>query len=94
MSLEYKFSPNSIFLAVYSQLKSLLQTSVEEFVSQFDPKECDILPVFRMALTFDNETMELYPTLEDLHADVLDIVKVIASTLQVRLCVYQRFKGK
>lgn len=46
-----------------------------------------------MALTFDNETMELYPTLEDLHADVLDIVKVIASTLQVRLCVFQPFKG-
>uniref|UniRef100_A0A3Q4BIM9 Dynein axonemal heavy chain 12 n=1 Tax=Mola mola TaxID=94237 RepID=A0A3Q4BIM9_MOLML len=64
------------------QLKSLLQTSVEEFVNQFDPEECHILPVFRMALTFDNETMELYPTLEDLHADVLDIVKVIASTLQ------------
>lgn len=67
-----------------SQLKSLLQTSVEEFVHLFDPSNSDTLPLFRMALTFDDEKMEIYPALEDLEASVLDILNAITNTLQVR----------
>lgn len=67
------------------QLKSLLQTSVEEFVSLFEPSNCHLMPIFRMALTFEDEKMEIYPTLQDLEADVHDIVNVITNTLQVRL---------
>lgn len=66
------------------QLKSLLQSSVEEFVSIFDPFDYHRLPLFQMALTFDDEKIEIYPTLQDLEAAVLEILTNITSTLQVR----------
>lgn len=37
-----------------------------------------------MALTFDDEKMEIYPTLQDLEAAVFQILNVITNTLQVR----------
>lgn len=66
------------------QLKSLLQTSVEKFVSIFDPVEYHRVPLFQMALTFDDEKIEIYPTLQDLEAAVLEILTTITTTLQVR----------
>lgn len=66
------------------QLKSLLQSSVEEFVSIFDPFDHHRLPLFQMALTFDDEKIEIYPTLQDLEAAILEILTNITSTLQVR----------
>ncbi|XP_075883238.1 dynein axonemal heavy chain 12 isoform X2 [Nelusetta ayraudi] len=65
-----------------NQLKSLLQSSVEEFVSIFDPVEYHRVPLFQMALTFDDEKIEIYPTLQDLEAAVLEILITITSTLQ------------
>uniref|UniRef100_A0A8C4EGR3 Dynein axonemal heavy chain 12 n=1 Tax=Dicentrarchus labrax TaxID=13489 RepID=A0A8C4EGR3_DICLA len=59
---------------------------VEEFVNLFDPSNRHLLPVFRMALTFDDEKMEIYPTLQDLEAAVFEILNAITNTLQVRLC--------
>lgn len=41
-----------------------------------------------MALTFDDEKMEIYPTLQDLEASVLEIIHAITNTLQVRSCMY------
>ncbi|XP_071332600.1 dynein axonemal heavy chain 12 [Trachinotus anak] len=67
---------------ISNQLKSLLQTSVEEFVSLFDPSNHHRLPLFRMALTFDDEKMEIYPTLQDLEAAVFEILNAITNTLQ------------
>ncbi|XP_049921653.1 dynein axonemal heavy chain 12 [Epinephelus moara] len=67
---------------ISNQLKSLLQTSVEEFVSVFDPSNHDRVPLFRMALTFDDEKMEIYPTLQDLEASVFEILNAITNTLQ------------
>ncbi|XP_051280505.1 dynein axonemal heavy chain 12 [Dicentrarchus labrax] len=67
---------------ISNQLKSLLQTSVEEFVNLFDPSNRHLLPVFRMALTFDDEKMEIYPTLQDLEAAVFEILNAITNTLQ------------
>uniref|UniRef100_A0A3Q3KD74 Dynein heavy chain linker domain-containing protein n=1 Tax=Monopterus albus TaxID=43700 RepID=A0A3Q3KD74_MONAL len=58
---------------ISNQLKSFLQRSVEEFVSLFDPSDHHCLPVFRMALTFDDEKMEIYPTVQDLEAAVASI---------------------
>lgn len=72
---------------LFCQLKSLLQKSVEEFANLFDPSNCPRLPLFRMALTFDDEKMEIYPTLQDLEAAVFEILNAITNTLQVRLCV-------
>ncbi|XP_074537088.1 dynein axonemal heavy chain 12 [Halichoeres trimaculatus] len=67
---------------ISNQLKSMLHRSMEEFVSLFDPNSGHSLPVFRMALTFDDEKMEIYPTLQDLEASVFDILNAITHTLQ------------
>lgn len=67
-----------------SQLKSLLERSVEEFVSLFDPNNTHRLPIVRMDLTFDDEKMEFYPSFQDLEEAVLDILNIIANTMQVR----------
>ena len=68
-------------------MKSLLQTSIEEFVSLFDPNNHHRLPLFRMALTFDDEKMEIYPTLQDLEAAIFEILNSITNTMQVCVCV-------
>ncbi|KAK9514800.1 hypothetical protein VZT92_025488 [Zoarces viviparus] len=67
---------------ISNQLKSLLQTSVEEFVNLFDPSNGHCLPLFRMALTFHDERMEIHPTLQDLEDSVLEILNGITNTLQ------------
>lgn len=85
-SLSYKFIPIYIFFP-YFKLKSLLRRSIEEFVNLFDPNNGHQLPLFRMTLTFDEEKMEIYPTLQDLEAFILEILNAIANTLQVRLCI-------
>lgn len=38
-----------------------------------------------MALTFDDEKMEIYPTVQDLEAAVFEILNAITNTLQVKL---------
>ncbi|KAE8293583.1 Dynein heavy chain 7 [Larimichthys crocea] len=70
------------FTLISNQLKSLLQSSVEEFVKVFDPSNRHLLPLFRMALTFDDEKMEIYPTVQDLEAAVFEILNAITNTLQ------------
>ncbi|XP_038127258.1 dynein heavy chain 12, axonemal [Cyprinodon tularosa] len=65
-----------------NQLKSMLQQSVKTFISAFDPNNRRCLPIFCMNLTFDDEKMEMYPSLQDLEASVLEILSSIASTLQ------------
>lgn len=72
----------------------MLQKSIEEFVSLFEPSNHHHLPLFRMALTFDDEKMEIYPTLQDLEAAVFEILNAITNTLQVRLCVTDTQRGK
>uniref|UniRef100_A0A3Q1GHE1 Uncharacterized protein n=1 Tax=Acanthochromis polyacanthus TaxID=80966 RepID=A0A3Q1GHE1_9TELE len=62
---------------ISNQLKSLLQTNVEEFASVFNPSSHHCLPVFRMALTFDDEKMEIYPTLQDLESAVFEILNKV-----------------
>lgn len=44
----------------------------------------DHLPLFRMALTFDDEKMEIYPTLQDVEAAVFESLHAITNTLQVK----------
>ncbi|KAM9752840.1 dynein axonemal heavy chain 12 [Menidia menidia] len=67
---------------ISNQLKSLLQENIDEFISVFDPSNIYCLPIFRMALTFDDEKMEIYPTLQDLEASVLEILNSMANTFQ------------
>ncbi|KAG7518207.1 dynein heavy chain 12, axonemal [Solea senegalensis] len=67
---------------ISNQLKSMLQMSVEEFISVFAPSRQHCLPLFRMALTFDDEKMEIYPTLQDLETAVSEILDTITHTLQ------------
>ncbi|XP_019944293.2 dynein axonemal heavy chain 12 [Paralichthys olivaceus] len=67
---------------ISNQLKSMLQTSVEKFVNLFEPSNHHCLPLFRLSLTFDDEKMEIYPTLQDLEAAVFEILNTITNTLQ------------
>ncbi|XP_055007109.1 dynein axonemal heavy chain 7-like [Boleophthalmus pectinirostris] len=63
-------------------LKSLLHKSVAQYASLFDEKNQHSLPLFRMSLTFDDEKMEIYPTLQDLGGAIFGILNSITSTLQ------------
>lgn len=73
------------FLSIFPQLRSLVERSVEEFVSLFDLCNNHRLPLFRMDLTFDDEKMEFYPSFQDLEEAVLQIIKQITLTMQVRM---------
>lgn len=66
------------------KLKFLLQKSVEDFALLFDSSNCQHLPIFRMFLTFDDEKMEIYPTLQDLEATIFEILTSMTNTLQVK----------
>uniref|UniRef100_A0A8C5GGD8 Dynein heavy chain 12, axonemal-like n=1 Tax=Gouania willdenowi TaxID=441366 RepID=A0A8C5GGD8_GOUWI len=64
------------------QLKALLERSVRKFVSMFHSDNKSCLPNFNMALTFENEKMDLKPTLQDLEDSILEILNSITNTLQ------------
>uniref|UniRef100_A0A8C8JPV4 Dynein axonemal heavy chain 12 n=1 Tax=Oncorhynchus tshawytscha TaxID=74940 RepID=A0A8C8JPV4_ONCTS len=72
----------SVFGCVFPQLRSLVERSVEYFVSLFDPLNVYQLPLFRMDLTFDDEKMEFYPSFQDLEESVLEILNLITNTMQ------------
>uniref|UniRef100_A0A8C7T925 Dynein axonemal heavy chain 12 n=1 Tax=Oncorhynchus mykiss TaxID=8022 RepID=A0A8C7T925_ONCMY len=72
----------SVFGCVFPQLRSLVERSVEDFVSLFDPLNVYQLPLFRMDLTFDDEKMEFYPSFQDLEESVLEILNLITNTMQ------------
>uniref|UniRef100_A0A8C8DLQ1 Dynein axonemal heavy chain 12 n=1 Tax=Oryzias sinensis TaxID=183150 RepID=A0A8C8DLQ1_9TELE len=67
---------------ISNQLRSVLHRGIEEFVSVFDPSRQHCLPIFQMALTFDDEKMEMYPTPRDVEKSVLEILNVITNTFQ------------
>ncbi|NXP00403.1 DYH12 protein, partial [Certhia brachydactyla] len=65
-----------------NQLKELLQRTTEDFVKLFDPEDRSHLPLFKMDLTFDENRMEFYPSLQDLEEAILFVVDCIGQTLQ------------
>ncbi|XP_045065490.1 dynein axonemal heavy chain 12 [Coregonus clupeaformis] len=73
---------NCVSTLISNQLRSLVERSVEEFVSLFDPRNVYRLPLFRMDLTFDDEKMEFYPSFQDLEEAVLEILNLITNTMQ------------
>ncbi|KAM6924384.1 dynein axonemal heavy chain 12 [Xenentodon cancila] len=73
---------NSVSTLISNQLKSVLQANTETFVGIFDPRSLHCLPIFRMVLTFDDEKMEIYPSLQELEDTVLEILKAVTNTLQ------------
>uniref|UniRef100_A0A3P9JWU7 Dynein heavy chain linker domain-containing protein n=1 Tax=Oryzias latipes TaxID=8090 RepID=A0A3P9JWU7_ORYLA len=62
---------------ISNQLRSVLHKGIEEFVSVFDPSRQHCLPIFQMALTFDDEKMEMYPTPRDVEKSVLEILNKV-----------------
>lgn len=85
--LKYSEALKSNDIIVLSpKLKFLLQKSVEEFAILFDSSNSQHLPIFRMSLTFDDEKMEIYPTLQDLEATIFEILTSMTNTLQVKFC--------
>uniref|UniRef100_A0A8C8MKR5 Dynein axonemal heavy chain 12 n=1 Tax=Oncorhynchus tshawytscha TaxID=74940 RepID=A0A8C8MKR5_ONCTS len=73
---------NCVSTLISNQLRSLVERSVEYFVSLFDPLNVYQLPLFRMDLTFDDEKMEFYPSFQDLEESVLEILNLITNTMQ------------
>uniref|UniRef100_A0A3Q2XVH1 Dynein heavy chain linker domain-containing protein n=1 Tax=Hippocampus comes TaxID=109280 RepID=A0A3Q2XVH1_HIPCM len=62
---------------ISNQLKALIQRSVEGFVYPFHPDNYHVLPIFHMSLTFNDEQMGIYPTLQELEADVFEILNKV-----------------
>ncbi|XP_065142098.1 dynein axonemal heavy chain 12-like [Paramisgurnus dabryanus] len=67
---------------ISNQLKTLIERSVVEFVSLFDPLNISKLPLFKMDLIFDDEKMDFYPSFHDLEEAVLEILNLISNTMQ------------
>ncbi|OCT58631.1 dynein heavy chain 12, axonemal [Xenopus laevis] len=64
------------------QLRDLLTRTVESFVMLFDTTNPQYLPLFKMELTFDDEKMDFYPSLEDLEESILFMLITMSQTLQ------------
>uniref|UniRef100_A0A3Q2YVI0 Dynein heavy chain linker domain-containing protein n=1 Tax=Hippocampus comes TaxID=109280 RepID=A0A3Q2YVI0_HIPCM len=62
---------------ISNQLKALIQRSVEGFVFPFHPDNYHFLPIFHMSLTFNDEQMGIHPTLQELEADVFEILNKV-----------------
>ncbi|XP_012658003.1 dynein heavy chain 12, axonemal [Otolemur garnettii] len=73
---------NCVSTLMSNQLKDLLRRTVEGFVKLFDPQDQQRLPIFKMELTFDDDKMEFYPTIQDLEDVVSSVVERIAEALQ------------
>ncbi|NWT54228.1 DYH12 protein, partial [Erythrocercus mccallii] len=73
---------NCVAVLMSNQLKELLQRATEVFVKLFDPEDRSRLPLFKMDLTFDENRMEFYPSLQDLEEAILFVVDCIGQTLQ------------
>ncbi|NWX55505.1 DYH12 protein, partial [Promerops cafer] len=73
---------NCVAVLMSNQLKELLQRTTEGFVKLFDPEDRSRLPLFKMDLTFDENRMEFYPSLQDLEEAILFVVDCIGQTLQ------------
>uniref|UniRef100_A0A8C4T2P1 Dynein axonemal heavy chain 12 n=1 Tax=Erpetoichthys calabaricus TaxID=27687 RepID=A0A8C4T2P1_ERPCA len=65
-----------------NQLKALIVKTVEAYVNLFEPLNLDEVPLFKMQLTFDDEKMEFYPSLQDLEETVLFVLRRITNTMQ------------
>ncbi|XP_039627270.1 dynein heavy chain 12, axonemal [Polypterus senegalus] len=65
-----------------NQLKALIVRTVEAYVNLFEPLNLDEVPLFKMQLTFDDEKMEFYPSLQDLEETVLFVLRRITNTMQ------------
>uniref|UniRef100_U3K1D6 Dynein axonemal heavy chain 12 n=1 Tax=Ficedula albicollis TaxID=59894 RepID=U3K1D6_FICAL len=73
---------NCVAVLLSNQVKELLQRTTEVFVKLFDPEDRSRLPLFKMDLTFDENRMEFYPSLQDLEEAILFVVDCIGQTLQ------------
>ncbi|NXQ34021.1 DYH12 protein, partial [Alaudala cheleensis] len=73
---------NCLSVLMSNQLKELLQRTTAVFVKLFDPEDRSHLPLFKMDLTFDENRMEFYPSLQDLEEAILFVVDCIGQTLQ------------
>ncbi|NXT68291.1 DYH12 protein, partial [Chaetops frenatus] len=73
---------NCVAVLMSNQLKELLRRTTEVFVKLFDPEDKRRLPLFKMDLTFDENRMEFYPSLQDLEEAILFVVDCIGQTFQ------------
>ncbi len=64
----------------------LLGRNIEAWVNLFDESNKELLPLLRMELTFDDETMQFYPTYAELEELVLFVVEQLTGSLQSESC--------
>ena len=64
------------------QLKNLLVRTIEAWVNLFDESYKEHLPILKMELIFDDETMQFYPTYSELEELILFVVEQLTGSLQ------------
>ncbi|NWX36316.1 DYH12 protein, partial [Notiomystis cincta] len=84
---------NCVSVLMSNQLKELLGRTTEVFVKLFDPEDRSRLPLFKMDLTYDENRMEFYPSLQDLEEAILFVVDCIGQTLQNVQTIQAWLKG-
>ena len=68
------------------QLKNLLVRTIEAWVNLFDESYKEHLPILKMELIFDDDTMQFYPTYGELEELILFVVEQLTGSLQ-SMCV-------
>ncbi|XP_078466584.1 dynein axonemal heavy chain 12 [Lampetra planeri] len=76
-----------------NQLRDLIVRTIEAYVRLFDLADGRALPHFRVQLTFDDESMESYPSSEDLRGAVLAVAARIGRSLQAVPMVHAWLAG-
>ncbi|KER25823.1 hypothetical protein T265_06797 [Opisthorchis viverrini] len=78
--LESFFNCVSTILSI--QIKHFLQRNLEEWVDLFDEEHTERLPVLKMYLTYEDQKVQFYPSMEDLEDLILFISDQITNSLQ------------
>ncbi|XP_059163826.1 dynein axonemal heavy chain 12-like isoform X1 [Physella acuta] len=72
----------SVTTLISNQLKDLLVRTLDAYTSLFEPENHLLLPILKMELTFDDQTMQFYPPVEDLEETILFVLTQICKTMQ------------
>eukprot|EP00118_Oscarella_pearsei_P019988 m.215265 g.215265 ORF g.215265 m.215265 type:complete len:3605 (+) comp39831_c0_seq13:113-10927(+) len=79
-------NPVSVFACVdtliSNHLKDLIHRSMESWISLFAPENSAHLPVFRLQLVLEDDVMQFYPVLEDMHETVQSVIVTMTETVQ------------
>lgn len=75
-----------------NQLREVLTATIQHYMALFKEEDTTCLPVFKLQLCLEGQTMEFFPSLSELEAAILcpvDVVAAAVSTVpktKVRVC--------